>query len=333
MSTAISAWTGSVSWNSSTRSTRKRRRKYAARLGAREQELSRPDEQVVEVGEPLSSPLFLPFAERTAARAGRAGEIASERIASWIASVASRSSTKIAFVRLQSFASSHHVCAPAILLMNGAWRISRSRQSGSSSASARRAANATMLSICGKAFSSRAAARDERCKLGCGGLVARDEPVDVRRRDRIERQRENRPVPVDDLGERADLVDAEPAVERGSDLGDGAVEETRLEVGVRGVERELRRQRVGDLERRIETRLDRTLAQERGREGVDRLDVGAVEAGQGVLDPLARGRIGLVGERVLEPLADAPGELGGCGLRERDDSRSRRRSRVPCGGR
>ena len=46
--------------------------------------------------------------------------MASERIASWMDSVASRSSTKIDFVRLQSLGSSHHFCAPAFFRILGA---------------------------------------------------------------------------------------------------------------------------------------------------------------------------------------------------------------------
>ena len=56
------------------------------------------------------------------------------------------------------------------------------------------------------------------------------------------------------------------------------------------VEGEARRQVVADLELRVEAGLDRPLAQQVGREGVDGLDPSAVEVGHRVVEVPARTR-------------------------------------------
>ena len=142
-----------------------------------------------------------------------------------------------------------------------------------------------IFSICGEAFSSRAASGSSdadlvasACDRGATNVSTSAGTAGESCRGSSERCRSTT------SRERADLVDAEAAVERDSDLGHRPVEQTRLEVGVGGIERELCGEPVGDLEGGVEPRLDGPLAQQRRREGVDRLDVRAVEAGEGAVD-------------------------------------------------
>ena len=115
---------------------------------------------------------------------------------------------------------------------------------------------------------------------------------------------------------------------------------------VGGVEVELSGEVVEHLEAGVEPGLDGPLAQEPGGERVDRLDVRAVQAGERGVDALALVVVRRRGERLLELLADARGELGGGRLREGDDGdlvhgrvagaedlddpRRRARSSCPC---
>ena len=84
------------------------------------------------------------------------------------------------------------------------------------------------------------------------------------------------------LARFAQLLEAEPAAQRPLEVGVVAGEQLVLEALVGLVEVEAGGEPLEHLEQRVDARLDRPLAQQRGREAVDRLDVRPVQVARRV---------------------------------------------------
>ena len=181
--TAISAWTGSVSWNSSTRSTGKRLRKYARASALVAQQVAGPDEEVVEVGSALAPPLGAPArsTNRSSVReaAGRSPPSASRPGQPRSLRAARRRSPSSACSRRRR---PSRFCAPAFFLTKGAAEdlpvapVGSPRRLGE--ASRRRRGSSPSA---GDAFSSRLRA-GAAVELVCAAAIAQNEAVDVGRR-------------------------------------------------------------------------------------------------------------------------------------------------------
>ena len=131
-------------------------------------------------------------------------------------------------------------------------------------------------------------------------------------------ERQQVAVAVNLKGCRAQLVGADPEVQRPGDLravlGEGPCEP--LAEGA--LEHELGLQVAQRAELGVKAGLDRPLAQQAGGERVDRLDPRAVEAAHRCREACAAPGVGLPAERLLEPLAHPGRELGGRLVREGD---------------
>ena len=124
-------------------------------------------------------------------------------------------------------------------------------------------------------------------------------------------------VLVDQLARLAQLGQAEAAAQCTVKRGAAGRQQLVLEGLVGGVEREAAGEAVDDVEQRVDPGLDRPLAQQRGGEAVDRLDVAAIQIARRCEHPLALLALRHSGP-ALKRVPDARRQLGRRLLGERD---------------
>ena len=198
MQRAISACTGSVSWNSSTRIDPEAAAEVVARLGARREQVARPLEQVVEVGRARGLALGLVAARRTASASGSSATIASRAQRVPAPRRASRARACAApSTRRSARGSSQSSLLPRLGLAAAArGRGARGRaRPGRRATAARRSAYATIALHVGDARSRRCRRTGSSARHSSAALAASSAISDVRAGRRgLGRERQQRAV-------------------------------------------------------------------------------------------------------------------------------------------